>query len=97
MKDIKYKLKYLLKFYIPLFRKYKKGQIIPTDGGPIRLVKLVDLNNVFCEKWTVEFIDLRNWRDDLWIPGDDVLSYYIKNPIVAPTDLMHRHLLEASK
>lgn len=94
MKDIKYKLKYLLKFYIPSFRKYKKGQIIPTGGGPVRLVKLVRFNNVFCEQWTVEFLDLNNWRDDLWIPGDDALSYYIKNPIVAPTDPMHKHLLD---
>ena len=93
MKDIKYKLKYLLKFYIPFFRKYKKGQIIPTDGGPVRLVKLVDLNNVFCEKWTVEFLDLRNWRDDLWIPGDDALEYYKENPKVAPRDAMCKHLL----
>lgn len=93
MKDIKYKLKYLLKFYIPFFRKYKKGQIIPTDGGLVRLVKLVSINNVFCEKWTVEFLDLRNWRDDLWIPGDDALEYYKENPKVAPRDAMYKHLL----
>lgn len=93
MKEIKYKLKYLLKFYIPFFRKYKKGQIIPTQGGPVRLVRLVELSNVFCEKWTVEFLDLRNWRDDLWIPGENALSYYTKNPMATPRDPMHKHLL----
>lgn len=96
MKDIKYKLKYLLKFYIPFFRKYKKGQIIPTDGGPVRLVRLISFNNVFCEQWTVEFLDLNNWQDDLWIPGEYVIEYY-KEKSIAPRNAMYDYLLAEVK
>jgi hypothetical protein len=93
MRDIKYKLMYLLKFYLPFFRKYKKGQIIPTKGGPIKLVKLVSFNNVFCECWTVEFVDL-NWKDDMFIPGDYVLDYYLENPKAYLPDPMTLFLLD---
>lgn len=54
------------RFFSP--RTYKVGQIVRINGGEkIKLLKFLGYNNVYSEKYRVQFVDHSNLQDDVFI------------------------------